>query len=62
MKILRAKLRGEMPSDLMFDCGGDRKFLQSVNHHPADFLRHVWAAGDDDRKIIEVVKKQAGRA
>jgi hypothetical protein len=58
----RAKLRGEMPADLMFGCGGDRNFLKSVNIHPADFLRYVWAAGDDDRKIIAYVKQQAGRA
>ena len=24
----RAKLRGEMPPDLMYDCGGDRDFLE----------------------------------
>ncbi len=57
----RAKLRGELDPDLMFSCGGDRKFLN--NHgdiHPADFLRHLWAAGDDDRKIIDWVKQLAG--
>lgn len=53
----RAKLRGEMPAVLMFGCGGDRNFLKSANIHPADFLRHVWAAGDDDAKIIEYVKR-----
>ena len=52
----RAKLRGEMPVELMYGCGGDRNFLKSVQVHPADFLRHVWAAGEDDRKIIESVK------
>jgi hypothetical protein len=57
----RAKLRGELDPDLMFGCGGDRKFLSTHgNIHPADFLRHVWAAGDDDRKIIDWVKQQAG--
>lgn len=58
----RAKLRGEMPAELMFGCGGDRKFLQSVNIHPADFLRHIWSAGDDDRKIIAHVTKTDGGA
>jgi len=57
-----AKLRGEMPPDLMFGCGGDRKFLKSVGIHPADFLRHVWAVGNDDAKVIAHVKKQAGQA
>jgi hypothetical protein len=55
----RAKLRGEMPPELMYGCGGDRPFLRSVNIHPADFLREVWAARDDDSKIIEYVKVHA---
>lgn len=57
----RAKLRGEMPPELMFGCGGDRPFLRSVNVHPADFLREVWAAGDDDRRIVEWVKRQRAK-
>ncbi len=55
----RAKLRGEMPADLMYGCGGDRAFLRKVNIHPADFLRFVWSARDDDQKIIEYVKRGA---
>ena len=57
----RAKLRGEMPRELMYSCGGDRPFLRSVNIHPADFLSEVWAARDDDNKIIEYVKAHAGK-
>jgi hypothetical protein len=57
-----AKLKGEMPAELMFGCAGDRRFLESVNIHPSDFLRYVWAAGDNDRKVVAYVKKQAGRA
>jgi hypothetical protein len=53
----KAKLRGEMPEDLMFDCGGDRRFFKENKIHPADFLRTVWAAGDDDAEIIAFVKK-----
>lgn len=54
----RAKLRGELDPDLMFCCGGDRKFLREHgNIHPADFLRVVWAAGDDDRRILDYVRK-----
>ena len=50
----RAKLRGELDPDLMFGCGGDRKFLKEHgNIHPADFLRRVWAAGDDDSQVAE---------
>jgi hypothetical protein len=51
-----AKLRGEMDPDLMYGCGGDRKFFTENNVHPADFLRHVWAAGGDRNKIIDYVK------
>jgi len=56
----RAKLRGEMPAELMYGCGGDRKFLKSVGIHPADFLRHVWASNKDDSKVAAFVKAFAG--
>jgi len=50
----RAKLRGDLDPDLMYGCGGDRGFLQRAGGiHPADFLRRVWAAGEDDGKIVE---------
>jgi hypothetical protein len=53
----RGKLRGELDPDLMFSCGGDRNFLREHgNIHPADFLRRVWAAGDDDSQIAEWIK------
>ncbi len=52
----RAKLRGEMNPDTMFGCGGDRAFLSKYDIHPADFLRVVWAAGDDDQKVLSYVK------
>ncbi|MDR1145245.1 MAG: DUF5069 domain-containing protein [Verrucomicrobiales bacterium] len=55
----KRKLAGEMAADLMFGCGGDRAFLRQFDIHPADFLRHVWAAGGDDRKIIDWVKGKA---
>ena len=55
----RAKLRGELDPELMFGCGGDRHFLQQHGSiHPADFLRQVWAAGDDDQKIAAWVANQ----
>jgi len=53
----RAKLRGELDPDIMFGCGGDRKFLRDHGFiHPADFLRHVWAAHDDDELVAEWVR------
>ena len=57
----RAKLRGEMDPDTMFSCGGDRAFFTKHDIHAADFLREVWAAGDDDAKIIAYVKAAGGK-
>lgn len=54
----RAKLRGELHPDIMYCCGGDRNFLSTHDIAPADFLRVVWAAGDDDSKILAYVKGQ----
>lgn len=55
----RAKLRGEMPPDLMYSCGGDRAFLREHGIHAADFLREVWAAGDDQQRILDFVRQSA---
>ena len=53
----RAKLRGELDPDLMFGCGGDRAFLSRHGDlHLADFLRQVWAAGDDNAKILDWIR------
>jgi len=54
----RAKLRGEMPPELMYGCGGDRPFLRGMNVELAEFLRLVWICGDNNRKIIDYVKKR----
>ena len=55
----RAKLRGTLDPEIMYGCGGDRNFLETHgNIHPADFLRHVWAAGDDDEKIARYIVAQ----
>lgn len=48
----RAKLRGELHPDTMYGCGGDRGFFEQHHIHAADFLRAVWAAGDDDAKVL----------
>lgn len=57
----RAKLRGELDPDLMFGCGGDRNFLKKNGDlDMADFLRHLWAAGDDDQKMVTWIKQQQG--
>ena len=57
----RVKLRGEMPDDLMYGCAGDRPFLREMNMDLPGFLQLVWDSGDDDRRIIDTVKKAAGR-
>jgi len=53
----RAKLRGELDPNTMFSCGGDRAFLRRHDIAPADFLRAVWSAADDDSKVIDFVKR-----
>ena len=41
----------------MFSCGGDRRLLaENGNIRPADFLRNLWAAGDDDAKMLAWIK------
>ena len=51
----RAKLRGELPTETMFCCGGDRAFLQKNDIHPAEFLRITQKAGDQDEIIVQWV-------
>jgi len=48
----RGKLRGELDPEIMYGCGGDRMFLHRHDLHPADFLRVVWAAAEDEGKIL----------
>lgn len=52
----KAKLRGEMPDSLMYCCGGDRNFLRKFDIHPADFLRLVWSAGENDTAVVDYVR------
>jgi hypothetical protein len=51
----RAKLRGELPTETMFCCGGDRAFLQKNDIHPVEFLRITQKAGDQDEIIVQWV-------
>lgn len=53
------RLRGELPHDLMYSCGGDRAFLRKCDIHPADFLREVWAAAGNAEKVLAYVKKSS---
>ena len=52
----QGRLRGELPNELMYCCGGDRAFLKEHDLHPADFLREIWAAGRDEKRILAYVK------
>lgn len=58
----KAKLKGEMPPELMYGCGGDRPFLRKVGVDPAEFLRLVWRSDGDQEKILRYVKEQADKA
>ena len=52
----QARLRGELPDEIMYGCGGDRKFFRTHDIHPADFLRTVWAAKGNEEKILAYVR------
>lgn len=54
----RNKLRGENDPDIMYSCGGDRRFLREFDIHPADFLRVVWSVGDKDDRILDFVRSR----
>jgi hypothetical protein len=51
-----AKLRGEMPPNLMYGCGGDRKFFKTHHVEAADFLRKVWGAHGNEAETVDWVK------
>ena len=51
----RIKLRGEMPEDLMYGCGGDRQFLKSIGWSLRDFLTLVRDCGNDADEIATTV-------
>jgi hypothetical protein len=49
-------LKGGFCHDIMYGCGGDRRFLKEHDIHPADFLRAVWASGGDQAKVLAYVR------
>lgn len=55
----RAKLRGELPSSLMYGCAGDRKFFTAHDIHPAEFLNLVWRLDGNDDAIIDWVSRRS---
>ena len=52
----KGRLRGELPNELMYCCGGDRRFFRMHDLHPADFLRFIWGAKGNPEKIVDYVK------
>jgi len=52
----QARLRGEMPDELMYCCGGDRAFFVRHDLHPADFLRMIWAVNGDEKRVLAYIK------
>ena len=54
----RAKLRGELPPEVMYGCGGDRQFFECNHLHPAEFLRVVRRLGDDDNSVFQWVAQR----
>ena len=50
-------LQGGLCHDIMYCCGGDRRFLKGYDIHPADFLRAVWASGGDQTKVLNFVNE-----
>ena len=52
----RGKLAGELNPEIMYGCGGDRAFLSEHGIHPADFLRVIWAARENDQAIVDYVR------
>ncbi len=57
----RAKLRGELPPELMYGCGGDRPFLRRAGIRLQEFLRVVRDAGPLDEPIIDYYKERISR-
>jgi len=58
----RAKLRGELPTSLMYCCGGDRRFFKQHDIQPGEFLNLVWRLDQNTDAIIDwVVKRSAAK-
>lgn len=58
----KAKLRGELPSTLMYSCGGDRRFFKAHDINPAEFMSVVWRHENDDAAIVDWVVRRSAAA
>ncbi|MBQ27675.1 MAG: hypothetical protein CMH81_05990 [Nitrospiraceae bacterium] len=52
----KAKLRGELPPEVMYNCGGDRHFLKTIGLEASAFLKVVRDAKDDNQ-ILDYVQE-----
>ena len=57
IKKAQCFLEGGLCHEIMYCCGGDRRFLKEHDIHPADFLRIVWASGGDQEMILSYFRK-----
>lgn len=57
----RLKLRGELPPELMYGCGGDRPFLRRAGFSLAEFLQLTWDSGSDDTALVAAFRQRASR-
>lgn len=55
----RGRLQGTLAPEIMYCCGGDRRFFKTHDLHPAEFLQVVWKAGEDDSKVVEYLQAKA---
>ena len=53
-----AKIRGELPPETMYGCGGDRRFFKTHNIHPAEFLTVTWAHENKPDLIVDWVESR----
>ena len=52
------KMKGELCDEIMYCCGGDRRFLSSHDIHPAEFLRLAITHENNPQAIVDFVKSR----
>ncbi len=50
-------LEGGLCHDIMYGCGGDRRFLKEHGIHAADLLRIVWASRGDEQRVLRYLRE-----
>jgi len=58
----KAKLHGELPTSLMYCCGGDRNFFKTHDINPVEFLGVVRQNEENDSAIVDWVVKRIATA